>query len=71
MESILQEIYAQVCRDLGSNPDSLDQLGAPSAQLKAVLEECLEVVRADQPYDPFQLTNRVLMAMDRQRRFRA
>jgi len=70
MEEIIRELHREVVRELGQSKAAKDPLGESGHQLKIQLENILKEITTDKNYNPFEITNRVLMELDRHMRFR-
>ena len=65
MEQILEQLQKEIIHELDGDSQEMESLGTPRHQLKIVIENALREVRANRNYNPFELTNRVLLALNR------
>lgn len=70
MEDILKQLHEEVLKELQGDSDALESLGTSAHQLKSDIEGFIEEVRRADNLNPYDFTNRVLVALDRHRRLR-
>jgi len=70
MEQILKELRAEILQEIHESPEPMDTLGTSAHQLKLTLDEALETLTKHKAYDPFELTNRILDALNHHRRLK-
>ena len=70
MEQILKQLQEEILSELKGNSQGMESLGTADHQLKLTIETALKEVQSNENYNPFELTNRVLLALNRCNRLR-